>query len=277
MDWTLAIDKNREALKRIVAMLIGMAGLGTPSLRPLWEKVSPSSEQSEDGRRMRGAGGTADVAGRPTLPRQLHRAILRLLRPAESATRRLIIIAARDVVIPPSPPRPAKPKPVSIVLRDGTGIVMRRGVLPARPRPAPRAMSLPLFDPDKHYFRLRQPVLTSVPRISFPGLVERSPIPLRRPPAPGDPLDATRLTLRLDALATALDDLPRQARRLARWKANRDAEVARNRNTARRLGRLSPLRPGRPPGSIRRPKHEVHELLKDLHGLAIDVLHPDTS
>ncbi|MEQ1955475.1 hypothetical protein ABMA59_29310 [Mesorhizobium sp. CN2-181] len=27
MDWTAAIDKNREALKRILAMLVAMAGL----------------------------------------------------------------------------------------------------------------------------------------------------------------------------------------------------------------------------------------------------------
>ena len=48
----------------------------------------------------------------PTLPRRLHRAILRLLRPLESATRRLIIIAARDLPIPVLPPsRPRKPKP----------------------------------------------------------------------------------------------------------------------------------------------------------------------
>jgi hypothetical protein len=29
MDWTAAIEKNREALKRILAMLVAMAGLGS--------------------------------------------------------------------------------------------------------------------------------------------------------------------------------------------------------------------------------------------------------
>ena len=37
-----------------------------------------------------------------TLPRHLHRAILRLLRPAEAAARRLIIVAARNLAPPPA-------------------------------------------------------------------------------------------------------------------------------------------------------------------------------
>ena len=78
MDWNLAIEKNTEALRRILAMLIAMvAGAGAQN----------------------------------TLPRQLHRYVLSLLRPAEAATRRLIIIAARGLVVKIRPWRPAKPKP----------------------------------------------------------------------------------------------------------------------------------------------------------------------
>ena len=77
MDGTQAIERNREALKRILAGVIAMASL--PVLR---------------------ACGDAGIAGgRPTLPRRLHRAILRLLRPAEAAARRLIIAAARGLVV----------------------------------------------------------------------------------------------------------------------------------------------------------------------------------
>ena len=93
----------------------------------------------------------------------------------------------------------------------------------------------------------------------------------RRPPAPDDPLDATRLALRLQALGAALDDLPRQAKRFARWRARKHAG---------RTRRVWPLRPGRPPGQrpATRRTHEVYEILHDLHGLAFDVLeHPDTS
>ncbi|MFI0844551.1 hypothetical protein ACH196_11170, partial [Mesorhizobium sp. IMUNJ23232] len=78
MDGNAAIEKNREALKRILAMLVGMAEM---------------------------AGGAS------TLPRHLYRAILRLLRPAESAARRLIIATARGIVVTLPPFRPRKPKP----------------------------------------------------------------------------------------------------------------------------------------------------------------------
>ena len=101
----------------------------------------------------------------------------------------------------------------------------------------------------------------------------------------------------------ALDDLPRQAKRLARWQARRlDAttgaatsdraarehaaltrrqqacggEQARKGKTL--LQRLSPMRPGRPPGWRRRPTHAVDEVLNELHGLAIWARErPDTS
>ena len=42
--------------------------------------------------------------------------------------------------------------------------------------------------------------------------------------------------------------------------------------------RLSPMRPGRPPGWRRRPDHPVYEVLNDLQGLAFWALErPDTS
>ena len=110
----------------------------------------------------------------------------------------------------------------------------------------------------------------AAPRIS--GLDLGSPFrPLPQPPSPDDPIDATRLALRLTALASALDDLPGQAKRFARWRARKQAGRAR---------RVWPLRPGRPPGQRRANghTHEVHEILHDLHGLAFDVLErPDTS
>ena len=59
MDWAKAIAINQAALIRIVAALIAMAGLG-------------------------GEG------GRPRLERPIYRAVLRVLRPAEAAVRRLI-------------------------------------------------------------------------------------------------------------------------------------------------------------------------------------------
>ncbi len=151
-----------------------------------------------------------------------------------------------------------------------------------------RPLTLPLFDRLPHWeSRPGRPVPNSVPRISVPGYTTPSPIVPRRLPAPDDPVDATRLGLRFAALASALDDLPRQAKRFARWRARRDAIIAQERNgdaiaptgeTRRsRPHRIWPLRPGRPPGQHprqgrKKSRHEIHEILKDLHGLAFDVL-----
>src|SRR5690606_41477833 len=90
MDWNAAIETNREALRRVLAMLVAMVGSG-----PLGGTNSPetgfSSEPTPE----------AIATARPTLPRYLHRAVLALLRPAEAAARRLVIIVARDLVTPP--------------------------------------------------------------------------------------------------------------------------------------------------------------------------------
>ena len=64
MDWARAIERNSEALKGIVETLFAMLGL---------------------------AG--SDMVAR--IPQPLHRAVLRVLRPAESALRRLIIKIGR--------------------------------------------------------------------------------------------------------------------------------------------------------------------------------------
>ncbi|MGE3832703.1 MAG: hypothetical protein AB7F76_17055, partial [Parvibaculaceae bacterium] len=80
---------------------------------------------------------------------------------------------------------------------------------------------------------------------------------------------AVRLTRRLAALKRALDDVPRQARRLARWRARREK--------AKAPKFRSPLRPGHPPGYRRKPVHPVDDVLIECHELAWDALRPDTS
>ena len=107
MDWNSATSMNHEALKRILAMLVGMVSV---------------------------AGADPRGNRQATLPRHLHRFVLRLLRPAESAARRLIIIAARGLVVKVRPWRRAKPTPRKPPLNRkngyGTGIVIRPGPLP---------------------------------------------------------------------------------------------------------------------------------------------------
>ena len=77
MDWDLAIKRNSEVLAGIVETLFAMLGLV----------------------------GEATVA---RLPWPTYRAVLRVLRPAESALRRLIVVAARGLVVAPAMSRPRR-------------------------------------------------------------------------------------------------------------------------------------------------------------------------
>ena len=229
MDWARAIERNSEALKGIVAALFAMLGLA----------------------------GTDMVA---RIPLSVHRAVLRLLRPSESAVRRLIVIAARGVVVKLSPSRP---------MAEGKKIGKGGGSRPP---------SFQLFDPRKRLPALRlrhgRPTRTN-PRIHFFRSDGEVTVWQAHPPAvvPSPPPDglvnAERLTRRLQALKSALEDLPRQAKRLVRWGMRRKASPG--------LKFLSPLRPGRPPGYRRKPVHEVDEVLTECDWLAWEAMKPDTS
>jgi hypothetical protein len=232
MDWARAIERNSEALKGIVEALFSMLGLV----------------------------GEATV-GR--IPQPLHRAVLRVLRPAESAMRRLIVIAARGLVVKVAP-SPSRPKPVGPIGKGGGN----------------RPPSFQLFDPRKNFAELRQhrvKYMRNPPRIHIfendPTVASilwpaRPPVAVS-PPPPDGLVNAARLSRRLQALKLALEDLPRQARRLARWQVRRE--------TAPSPKFKSPLRPGRPPGYRRKPVHEVDEVLIECHGLACYAMEPDTS
>jgi len=226
MDWALATRRNRDALLAIVAAVVDLLGGREPG----------------------------PITGR------IRSAALALLRPAEAAARRLIVIAARGLAVPPRTASIFPSVPIGGAARG------------SRP-PAFR-----LFDRAKRY-TLKLPTLppNGVPRIrtfwSPPPAQPVSPPPA--PPSRYDlnaPVDAARLRLRLAALEYALADLPRQARRLARLRARR---VAAARGSSSRTA--SPLRFGRPPGWRARPLHEVDQVLRDCHALALDALAPDTS
>jgi hypothetical protein len=296
MDIQAAIERHREALKRVVAALAVMAGWGQSGSR---ESGSGRSGQEAADCPLPTAYCPLPAPGcRPTLPRSVHRAVLRLLRPVESAARRLVIalaLAWPPVPLPPPRPRPSKArKSASIFVRPrvGTGIVLPPGAaVPARlahlARPqasaaaAPARIALPLLDPLPRRRRRRWSRSPGVPRIGMAAA--RGAVPAA--PMPGDPLDARRLALRLAALARALDDLPGQAVRFARWQARRDRALA-----AGRIHRVAPLRGGRPPGgrlahydpdaARRRKVRDVDEILAHAHALAHHALeHPrlDTS
>ncbi|MEX0957074.1 MAG: hypothetical protein WDZ83_17915 [Rhizobiaceae bacterium] len=234
MDWNLAIRRNREALSRILAALFALAGLP----------------------------GDGPASGSLTLPRHLHAHALRILRAAEAAIRRLIVVAARDVMV-----QPAGVRPDLAALRNG------RGQEPAGADGPPilRIPAFPLLDPLRQFpFDPPRRASKFMPRICVVGFTEPAPLPEKPVLSPDDPVDAMGLRRRLLSSRRALANLPREARRLARWHA---------RNRLRSgPGRVVPLRMGRPPGGRKRPIHAVDDVLKECHALAIDAMSlPDTS
>jgi len=300
MDGRIAIEQNWQALHNVLTTLVAMAGL------------------------------TATASGShagsvKTLPRHLYLAVLRLLRPAEAAARRLIIAAARTLVVTLPPARKAKPGPMpgfvevptKSVAGHGrqTGIAPPPGALrrlkpdgtvvwlfptglppapppgraearPVRRKAAARPPVFSLFDPRRYPRpqRRRRTPAHRAPRISVVGLTERARLPSPpKPASPDDSIDATHLGLRLQALASALADLPGQALRFARWRARQDRALRQGRKF-----RLSPLRGGRPPGgrlsrydptARRRARtRDIDEILAHAHSLALFALQPpDTS
>jgi hypothetical protein len=211
--WDKAVERNRAALLRIVAVLFVYAGL--------------------------------DEGGADAVPRRVWRMILRLLRPAESAARRLIVIAARSIEIEPSKPRAEKSLTgierlvaagVLVIHEVNFGLARALQPQPALPeKSAPRIPAFPLTDPPRRFDMKAWDGLRPFPRDGF-DLADAD-----------EEVSAARLCRRLLALKAALDDLPRHAKRLARREARRDA-AAQSRAVFR-----PPIRRGHPPGLRKRP------------------------
>lgn len=261
MEMNPAIQRNHEALKRIVLGLVAMTG---------W---------SAAGAHEQGA----------TLTRRLRNAVVSILRPAESAARRLIIAMAQGIEVTPPKLRPSKSaaarqtytviSPSSVIrARDQwrkTGIILPANALKRIgpdgrieaylvPNPMPVIHRLKrknsgaargpaafcLLDPPRTPCR-RRTVRRAVPdhqapRAWAPGMPDIVRPPLPQLPSPDDRVGAAGVARRLAALTSALNDLPAQARRFARWRARREARKAGGEpgNSVR----IWPLRPGRPPG-----------------------------
>ncbi len=218
MDWARAVDINRIALTRIVAEIFALIGL---------------------------------VAG-GALPHRLYLVAERMLRPTESALRRLIIIAARGLVLKPSVRRPMP-----------QGLVFVAG--------AQRRMLFRLFDARKkfHFIEPENPWLVMVKTFSSNPFNPFEPGNQRRAQELADHDYTLRFQRRLAAVKQALETLPQQARRMARWQAKRKA-MDKPKFTL-------PLRPGPPPGHSDKPKAEIDFVLTECHALAWDVLNEDSS
>ena len=225
------VEHNRLALLRVLAGLFAMAGLEP------------------------GSGVTA------VLPRRVKFAILRVLRRAESAGRRLIFAKARALDIPAYVPRDKRARTKA----KATGA--RR----ASTRPAqfqlidPRKFLEELFPNRKA--RRAQRKQRGKSRLLFriagtDGQPDYEAWSEAEPPlSPDDPLNAVPLSRRMQALFHALSDLDKQAQRMVR-------EIARRRAAKPGPGSVPPLRYGPPPGHRKTPVDEVDAILGNCHWLA---------
>ena len=233
MNWDEIIERNRERILLAIAPLLAVLGF--------------------------------DQRRREEVPRHFHSFLITLLRPAESAVRRLIIIAAIGIVVK---------------LRLGASRAFPAGLAhrlkKALEEEEDRFPAFPIIDPLKRFapadfgwaeeWSQEWGKEQVVPRISVPGFSDTvfpQPIPV---PDRDDPIDTTSLLRRIRSLKSALDNLPRHARRLARWKAK--GELARQPGTTWKPGRLSPFRPGPAPGKHVNEEREIDVILGDCHYFA---------
>ncbi len=225
MDWTRAIETNKAALERIIAGLFALLAV---------------------------QGGAARV------PLAVYKAIARILHPAESAVRRLIVMAARGLVV--SPPKTC-PMPPGLVIK-GRG---PKGIGP---------MAFQLFDTRK-IFPDSETTATRItgPRIRVVDDADPRSLFLAKFKPKPDGLcgvaETLHLSRRLDAVKRALENLPRQAQRLVRWQARRA--------TMENPKFVKPLRPGPPPGNRYRGREEIDKVLRECHALARYAASQDTS
>jgi hypothetical protein len=222
MNWPRAIEINRDALAHIVAGLVALLVAQGGALR---------------------------------LSFHVYQMLQRILHPAESAVRRLIVIMARGLVVPDPKSRP---------MPEGLVIAGKGG----------GQVSFPLFDSRKTFGDVDElPTPISGPRIRSIDMPSPREMFLKnfvKPPADRcSEAETVRIAHRIKVLARALELLPREAKRMARWLKRR----AQMQSPAF----VFPLRPGRPPGHQQKPSEDVDAVLKECHALAWMALRPDTS
>ena len=232
MNWDQALERNQARLLVIVTGLLAELGLA-------------GDEAVE------------------RLSKPVYQYALRQLRKAESAVRRLIYVAARNIVLEPEEARPPRTrrKPSAQPKAEGE----------AKPR-RKRHPVFNLFDALRRVgrrFRRKkrrgpEPHIHSIESFFQQKDAEIAAAQAKQHVVDDGMVDTSKLIRRCLALTEALGDIPGQAMRLARWQAKPKEE--------RRPERWSPLRSGRPPGYRERPKHEIEEVLKDCDWLARNVM-----
>jgi len=234
MLWDTArmTEHYRLALSRVLAGLFVMAGL-------------------EPGK---------DVVA--VLPRRVRSAILLVLRPAESAVRRLVVAKTKGLEVPTYVPPTPRSQSKDSAKKTGQTRIPRFQLID------PRKVFAEL-NPNRRLRRSRPARTEAIePRLLFrvagfdgqPAYEEWSEaIPA---PSPDDPIVAAHICRRMQALHHALNDLPKQAQRMVREIAKRAAAKPGPR-------KVPPLRFGSPPGFRKKHIHEIDSILHECHCLAI--------
>ncbi len=228
MDIPAAIDLNKTLLARIIAGLFTLLG---------------------------GGNGPARISA------ELHRRIVRVLRPAESSVRRLIVLLVTITGMKAPPPRAQSRSSIPSGL--------------ARTGDAKKRQSFPLFDPWQRFWR--QPPAKKAPS-ALPRILSLDYDGLRRlkeslnAPSTADKktedISPINLLRRLEAVIGALENLPHQAKRLVRALARRQKFP--------HLKLRMPVRPGRAPGFRVKPRLEIDHVLHECDWLARNALPPAT-
>jgi hypothetical protein len=229
-----------------------------------------------------GLGGKRAVAH---VKRDMRLEVLRILRPAEAAVRRLIVIAASTMTF--------KPKAITAMPRAKSEALRNRAKNATQTQT--RRPSFQLADPRvsikwspdatskrhaKHGPRISSispmdPTVSAIWLTSHqsPAVAAAAAAPVK--PKRTDLVTAEQLVKRLRAITEALEDIPRQAKRLLRWKARRE-QIAMQRPVY-----TSPLRAGPPPGyrtdHRREPLRHVDLVLSACHMLAWEARRQDSS
>ncbi|MDZ7823031.1 MAG: hypothetical protein U5K75_02615 [Ahrensia sp.] len=251
------VENHRLALLRVIAVFCAMFGLSLDA------KLDKKLDQKLDVKLSSNLESNFDAELDENLelwPNQISRhlksKILMVLRPAESAARRLIYALMRVRGIVNSAPIIAVKKCLKLKKTDKV----------QKPEKSDNyTPPFQLFDPRKRFdhpwIKRRLKVSKHPPRILFPmsDTFVFKPVIL---PAPRDPDNASprAIIARLAALQNALTNLPNQANRMARLIALRENKA----KDPKRFIETAPLRPGNPPG-FRRDKRCVQPIDFLLH------------
>ena len=236
------VDRNHAELKRLLAVLFVYIGLAD----------TVSGALAANDRLARVLRALADPA---TISRRLHRTILALLIPVETATRRLIIYMAATLPTPAL--RAAQLKggvpmwPLPMRSSQSSEAETAEATPVDRPTPGQHPPPFSLADPRPRW------IWAEGKAPPFPDIFVDPASAFAQVPDAG-------LMRRVAALAFALEDMAAQARRYARWRARSAAHLTRH----RRALRLGPP-PGAPRKCLPKSKHRAeHDLLAETDSLA---------